>query len=323
MNQHQLAGPESPTTPRSEAAIRVLLVEDDDADARFVHQLLTDAEPFRPAAPAFELTRVGRLSDAVRRLDEAGHDAVLLDLMLPDSTGLATLNRLRGRAPDVMIVVLTGLGDQDLGLAREAVRGGAQDFLPKSEIGAGLLRHSLLFAIERAGLERRRARWPVLDRVTGLPARIVLQDRFERAAVRAQRHSLAVAILSIELDRLGGVVEAEGTEAGDRLLRDAAGRLTRRLRGSDTVARLRPHGFTVLLEGLRRPDDAALVAKHLLHLLIEPFQLDGREIRLGASIGIALHPWHGRDLDDLLAASEGAMVDAALGGGGRAASLAG
>jgi CheY-like chemotaxis protein len=108
-----------------DAAIKVLLVEDNPVDARIAAELLGKNG-------AFELTHVARLSEAAQQLSEQRFDAVLLDLMLPDSSGLATVDSVQERAPDVPIVVYSGFGAEDVLFAREAIRGGAQEFLPKS-----------------------------------------------------------------------------------------------------------------------------------------------------------------------------------------------
>jgi DNA-binding NtrC family response regulator len=80
---------------------------------------------------ALELTNVERLSDATTQLRQQRFDAVLVDLMLPDSSGLATVGSVQARAPDLPIIVYSGVGADDVMFAREAIRGGAEEFLPK------------------------------------------------------------------------------------------------------------------------------------------------------------------------------------------------
>ncbi|HET6522765.1 MAG TPA: diguanylate cyclase, partial [Geminicoccaceae bacterium] len=253
--------------------IRILLVEDNHADARRTAALL-DRDG------GFELVHVERLSEAAARLDEGGYDAVLLDLMLPDSQGLDTIGRLQDRAPDVPIIVHSGFGADDLLLPCEAARGGAQDFLPKGLTDAPLMRRTVLVAIERKRLERRRVRWARHDELTGLPNRFLLEERFERAALRARRAGKPLAALAVELDHFVNVVEQMGRELGERLLRAVAERLRGVLRRTDTLARPGRRGFVALVEGLRRPEDAGVVAGKLLRYLARPFYLDGHEIHL-------------------------------------------
>jgi signal transduction histidine kinase len=125
-----------------ERPIRVLLVEDNPADARLIHEMLAEAEGIR-----FHLERADRLSAGLERLDAGGIDVILLDLSLPDSQGLETFARNNERAPQVPIIVLSGLSDQ--AVAVEAVRRGAQDYLMKGQVGSGLLARAIHYAIER------------------------------------------------------------------------------------------------------------------------------------------------------------------------------
>jgi PleD family two-component response regulator len=215
----------------SGAPIKILLVEDNPTDARMAAELLGgDA--------GFELTHVERLSEAASRLAEGGFDAVLLDLMLPDSSGLATVNSVQDRAPDVPIIVFSGFGAEDILFAREAVRGGAQEFLPKSLATRTAMQRAILTSIERKRLEQHRIRFARHDELTGLANRLLLEERFERALLRAERGDRHLALLAIELDHFLGVVERMGGGFGDRLLCAAAERLSARIRRSDTLARV-------------------------------------------------------------------------------------
>ena len=127
--------------------LNALLVEDDDAYATMLQRELA-AEPGAPVS----VQRVRSLSDAVLRLSDGDFDAVLLDLGLPDSSGLETFGRLQHAAGDTPIVVLTSSDDD--GLAFAAVHAGAQDYLVKSATDAQLLGRSLRYACERARLRR-------------------------------------------------------------------------------------------------------------------------------------------------------------------------
>src|SRR5438045_8197856 len=122
-------------------AIRVLLVEDNQGDARLIQELLRDA-----GANQVTLVHADLLSTGLACIAEGGITAVLLDLSLPDSHGLDTLSRVYSQAPRVPILVLTGHDDEALGL--EAVQSGAQDYLIKGQIDAQLLVRAIRYAIE-------------------------------------------------------------------------------------------------------------------------------------------------------------------------------
>src|SRR3954454_6973376 len=121
------------------APLRVLLVEDDDGDALIVEDLLEET-----AAPVV-VQHVRTMAEAI---EVAGaHDCALLDLQLPDATGIDGLRRLRGAADALAILVLTGLADEQRGI--EALAAGAQDYLVKGRVDGGLLARSIRYAVER------------------------------------------------------------------------------------------------------------------------------------------------------------------------------
>ncbi len=131
----------------SSPTIRLLLVEDNPADALLLRHALAEAsESF------FEVTHVQSMGEAVRRLAEERFDAILLDLSLPDSRGLKTVEQADDVAGQVPIIVMTGLDDE--GTAIDAVRGGAQDFLIKGSVDGRLLARSVRYAMERKHAER-------------------------------------------------------------------------------------------------------------------------------------------------------------------------
>lgn len=149
--------------------VTILLVEDDPADARYVERLLTeyDHDPTTPAGhiAVDEVIHVDRLSAARDVTEQA--DVVLLDLMLPDSGGLDTVDAMIEHAPAVPIVVLTGETAADMGVT--AIRKGAQDYLVKGSITDELLVRSIRYAIERAAtleeLEHHNHRLKLLNRI--------------------------------------------------------------------------------------------------------------------------------------------------------------
>jgi serine phosphatase RsbU (regulator of sigma subunit) len=131
---------------RPPAALRMLLVEDDAGDVLIVEELLAAAGLGGPVEAA------GTIADAAERLRSGPVDCVLLDLHLPDAHGLEALRRVREVAPDVPIVVLTGMEDEALGAA--AVAAGAQDYLPKGEAAERDLARAVRYAVERRRAER-------------------------------------------------------------------------------------------------------------------------------------------------------------------------
>lgn len=122
--------------------MRLLLAEDNPADARMVREMLREASP-----DEFQLEHVGRLDDALERLHRERFDEMLLDLGLPDSQGIQTLTHAQRANEALPIVVLTGFNDQRF--AEEVVRAGAQDYLVKGQFGSDMLIRTIRYAVER------------------------------------------------------------------------------------------------------------------------------------------------------------------------------
>ena len=129
--------------------LQILVVEDNPADVDFIHEMLPQAGPLN-----FQIESVERLSEALTRLERKDIDLVLLDLGLPDSHGLATFHKLRQVAPNVPVIVLTGIDDQELAVT--AVRDGAQDYLVKGQISGKPLVRTIRYALERQKAEAAR-----------------------------------------------------------------------------------------------------------------------------------------------------------------------
>lgn len=172
---------------------------------------------------------------------------------------------------------------------------------------------------EPARLARELDRLAGHDPLTGLLNRRLLLERLERAVARARRTGGTLGLLFIDLDRFKTVNDALGHGAGDALLVEIAHRLRARIRATDTAARLGGDEFVVLLEPLRRPTDAGRVAREIMTAITHPVALDGREIVVGASVGIATFPADGTGPVELLGRADAAMYRAKSEGGGQLA----
>ncbi|MFC4161174.1 sensor domain-containing protein [Chitinimonas lacunae] len=148
------------------------------------------------------------------------------------------------------------------------------------------------------------------DALTDLPNRVLFSDRATQALTAAARSGRRVALLFIDLDRFKHINDSLGHGVGDEVLRQVSTRLRWCLRGSDTVSRLGGDEFVVLLPELNDCDDAAAVASKILDTTAWPFQVEGHELSVTPSIGIALYPDHGEDLDALLKCADTAMYHA-------------
>lgn len=171
---------------------------------------------------------------------------------------------------------------------------------------------------EQRASEQRIRELAFFDAVTGLPNRAYFMERLAETLASAKRYTRQFAVMFIDLDQFKRINDTLGHDAGDDLLRQVADRISHSLRRSDTVTRAAEEGnetvarlggdeFVVLLGDIRRPEDAALVARRILAELEPPFQLGGTEMRVSSSIGIASFPNDGSDESTLLKCADLAM----------------
>ena len=181
----------------------------------------------------------------------------------------------------------------------------------------------------RRDAEEQIRRLAYYDPLTGLPNRLLFTEQLHQAITHAERNHQQVAIMFVDLDHFKRVNDTLGHGAGDELLRIVSVRLSSSLRGHDavsrldseiegsTIARLGGDEFIVMLSGMHRPSDAGSVARRLVEALAEPVVVGGTEIFVGSSVGIAMYPNDGIDIDTLLMNADTAMYrakDAGRGG---------
>ena len=139
------------------------------------------------------------------------------------------------------------------------------------------------------------------DLLTGLPNRSIFGDRLRQAMAQSRRSGQPLAVLCLDLDRFKEVNDTLGHAAGDKLLREVAHRLTACLRESDTLARLGGDEFAVIQSQAEQPHNAEALARRIIAAIAPPIDLDGQEVSVGVSIGIAIaHPDQSADLLQLL-----------------------
>ncbi len=152
------------------------------------------------------------------------------------------------------------------------------------------------------------------DALTGLPNRLLLQDRLAQGLEAAKRHGTAVGVLFIDLDRFKVVNDSLGHDVGDMLLVEVARRIHSSLRRSDTVARLGGDEFVVVLHDVSSSSEVAEVVEKLIAQIVKPMVLQDHPVQVGASVGIALFPQDGSDVTSLMKGADAAMYQAKTAG---------
>lgn len=154
------------------------------------------------------------------------------------------------------------------------------------------------------------------DSLTGLPNRVLFNDRLQRALVRARRYRQSLAVLYVDLDHFKDVNDTYGHAAGDEALKVASARMLSTLRQNDTVSRRGGDEFVVIVELNEHPEGIGNVCNKLINELRQPFQLGGDQLELGASVGVAIFPVDATEPEGLLVAADSALYEAKTAGRG-------
>jgi diguanylate cyclase (GGDEF)-like protein len=294
--------------PRS--STRLLLIEDNVGDAKMIRAMLKDRTERRT-----DVTHVATMREAEKHLAKGSTDIILLDLRLPDAHGLGAVRWARTAAPRVPLVVVTGMDDESL--AAEALLEGAQDYLIKGQLDSPGLMRAMRYAIERKAIgealleeQARASHASQHDSLTGLPNRMLLNDRITQAVARAPRLGKQVAVLFLDLDGFKHINDSLGHPIGDKLLQSVATRLMECVGVTDTVSRQGGDEFVVLLAKAEGWGDAALVASRMLKAVGEVHSIDGRDLHVTTSIGISVNPDDGQDAETLIKNADTAMYQA-------------
>lgn len=283
--------------------IKVLLVEDNQVDLPLVHEMLGESRREK-----FVLRYVDRLQHALDLLIKEQFDVMLLDLQLPDAYGLSALIGVQTLAPNLPIVVRSGVNDEQLAI--DAVHSGAQDYIVKGEESSPLLIKALRYAIERKRSEQSLAYLAHYDPLTDLPNRELFRERLNRAQERTKRSGYMVALMFLDLDHFKDINDTLGHDAGDQLLKFAAQRLKHCVRTEDTIARLGGDEFTIILEQIEHKKDAANIAQKIVDEMSQSFLLNDKDVFVTMSIGIAIYKEGDQTSEELIKHADMALYAA-------------
>ena len=292
--------------------IRILLVEDDEDDYVITRDLLSDIDSVR-----YDLKWVMTYDAALEEMGRNQYDVFLFDYRLGERTGLDLLREVTHNGCNIPAVLLTGQGGKEIDL--EAMKAGAMDYLVKGKTDFTLLERTIRYAIERKRAEEQIKQLAYYDHLTNLPNRVLFQEQLKQAIANYSRTQKAVAIMFLDLDNFKRINDTLGHNAGDQLLKGVASRLNGCLRKSDaltrpnisnTVGRQGGDEFTILLPEITDCQAAVKVAQRILTVLSQPYILEGHEVVVTTSIGIALYPHDGEDINMLLMNADAAMYHA-------------
>ena len=292
--------------------LRLLLIEDSPDDAALVVRALTRG------GYTVVSERVDTREALVAALQRGAWHVAIADYTMPGFTGAAALTLLRQHDADLPFIFVSGTIGEDVAVA--AMRTGAHDYIMKGSLMrlAPAVERELRDATvrrERRAAEQRLAHLAYHDALTDLPNRALLCDRLDQAARVANREGTTLALLLLDLNGFKEINDTFGHHAGDRVLQCVAARLRATLREADTVARLGGDEFAVLLPSADI-DGALLAAQKILDEIAGPCVIEGRQLSVRASLGIACLPKHGSSADTLLRKADIAMYVAKADGVG-------
>jgi diguanylate cyclase (GGDEF)-like protein len=292
-----------------------LVVEDEPSSRRLI-QTIIEGRGNRVEA-------VGDAESAWSAFQRGRHPLIVLDWMLPGMDGVEFCRRIRGMpdTEDVYILFVTGLDGSDH--LNEALTAGASDFLNKTaladqiDVRLAIAERHVRRSLARRRLEEELARDALHDQVTSLPNRQLFLERLHQAARRATRKEQHVfAVLIVDLHEFKGVNKTHGHDAGDRVLVEVARRLEQCVRGVDSVARLGGDDFAILLDGMNDVSDPTRVAHRVHQAMSLPVTVDGHQINLSTSIGMAISLTGYQDPEDLVLDAQKALMRAKAEGPG-------
>ena len=322
-----------------EEPIRVLVVDDErpileayqEVLAAPSNSKLTEAERLRarlfnkqsrePAAvPDFEVHTAGGAEAGVASVraaieSERAFDVVFLDMRMPPGPdGAWAAAAIRAMDPTIDIVIATAYSDTDPEELSAAIPPADKLFYLQKPFHAHEVRQLAVALGRKARAEARIRQLAYFDSLTGLANRELLQEHLSKAIALAKRHARKLAVFFIDLDNFKRINDTLGHSIGDEILKATAVRLRDTARDSDTaaymaneLARMGGDEFVLVLPEIENPEDAAIVASRIMKALAAPVQAGGQELFITPSIGIAVYPHDGEDIETLFRNADLAM----------------
>lgn len=287
---------------------RVLLAISEEDDYLYIRDLF-----FSSTDIAFDVRWAPDFEIAVATVTKEKFDAFVIHENLGPYSGLDLTREIASRDPQATCFLICQKGSTELEDA--AMMAGASDLLEIPKLRASILLRAVRFGVERKKSAEHLIYLAQRDCLTGLSNRMLFEERLRHAIKRAGRSNQRIGLLYIDLDGFKKVNDTQGHEVGDKLLKIAAQRMVDCVREVDMVARLGGDEFVIILESLARHEDGVIVANRVINALTAPFSIDRRDLKVSASVGIAVFPDDATDDQKLILTSDKAMYAAKAQGG--------
>ena len=269
----------------------------------------------------FDISLFSNPLDAIDALEKDNFAVALSDMQMPGLNGVDFLEHVKSVSPDTVRIMLTGYAD--LNNTMDAInKANVHRFLTKPfEIDnlISVLEDALCKYKESSEQQSKTEEYlhqALHDTLTGLPNRAMLADRIEVAMQRCERGSTFCALLFIDLNKFKPINDTFGHKIGDEVLCEIARRLKSALRGADTVARIGGDEFVILLNDIKTPADASVLAEKILKGIERPITAStGLECSVGASIGVTVFKDASCPAEMLIEKADSLMYEAKRSGG--------
>lgn len=282
----------------------LLIVDDQVIDLRILSTAVQDLAEVHIAQSGQQALEIAR---------QCRPDVVLLDIEMPGMNGFEVCRALKSDPELLDAAVIFVSAHTQTNEELFALECGAVDFIQKP-LNIPVARAHIKAHIALRNEAKRLANH---DALTGLPNRILLQDRTEQALQKARRNNGRVAMLLLDLDNFKAINDSMGHSVGDLVLQEVASRLSRSLLVEDTVSRQGGDEFILLLPEVVGFDAVGDFAERVLATIASPFSIQGNRYDLSASIGISVFPEDSDDMESLYRHADAAMYQAKLAGRNR------
>lgn len=290
--------------------LHLLLIDDDELDRLSVVRAL------KKAPMSFNISECATAAEGLKKAAEQHFDAILLDYRLPDQSGINVLLELRsGKFASAAVIMISRFEDE--GVAEHCLEAGAQDFLLKDEVDGRRLLRAVRHARQRYSMEMAlkssHEQLRILserDPLTGLANRRGYELALNLCVAQSRRTGKGMAVLLLDLDDFKSVNDTLGHDVGDLLLVEVASRLNEKVRDGDYLCRLGGDEFVVLIGNLEHDEQVAVLADRVVSAFQAPIILKSLELRITASIGVAVLENATMDISELLKNADVAMYRA-------------
>ncbi len=244
-------------------------------------------------------------ADGLSSIQYEEYDLVILDYVLDDGTAADILKEVDAPNLPTTFIVISAFDEHRFDVT--ALQLGADDYLIKGRFDERELRRAIDYASYRKDKMQSLNRLAFFDHLTHLPNRHYLKEHTQKAVHMSTRVGRFVGVYYIDMDGFKAINDVHGHKAGDKVLEATGMRLTDAIRKTDTAVRLGGDEFLVVSPGITRPKYVQEVAVKLEEALTQPVEFEGKTLKPGCSIGMAMIPGDADDLNGAIAAADKAM----------------